>query len=331
MKQALRETDRLKIQTFCAETLRSNSTPPETIIENFLWKEDAVMLLGSEKAGKSIQAQQMLCHIVTGEPFLGKFDIKKSGCVVYIQAEGKRDEFVHRLNNISMSFNHPMDDSKFLHIFKKYCPLNVGLFKEAIIEKIDEQVKIWNCNPIVICVDSVYKAFEGDLNENKDMIAFTNAIDDLISRYQCAVILIHHDAKEWRDEKMTTIERGDKGAYGSVFLRAYVDHILYLKMHRDKTRTLTCDTHRSGNTHQEIIQLLLIEPTPLLFQIKGDYKASIEVILHQLRLNKQLNYKQLGLNTGLATITLKQGMSLLMHDKKVDFIDMDERYFFLKT
>ena len=162
-----------------------------------------------------------------------------------------------------------------------------------IIDKIDSQIKIWGIDPIAICVDSVYKAMDGDLNENKDIISFTNAIDDLISRYHSAILLIHHDSKEWRDEKLQIVERGDKGAYGSVFLRAYVDHILYLKMLKTKARTMTCDTQRSGKTHPEVIDLLMIEPSPLLFQIKGDYKPSTEIILHQLRINGQLSYSQL--------------------------------------
>lgn len=326
------ESGDLKIQAYCGETLRSNSTPPETIIENFLWKEDAAMLLGSEKAGKSIMAQQMFCAIVTGEPYLGKFPVKKQGPVVYIQAEGKRDEFVDRLNNISMSFNSPMNDSNFLHIFKKYCPLNIPIFQKAIFDKIDAQVKIWGCNPVAICIDSVYKAIDGDLNENRDIIGFTNSIDDFISKYNSAILLIHHDAKEWRDEKTKeSLDRGDKGAYGSVFLRAYVDHILYLKMQKSKMRTLTCDTQRSGKANAEILELLMVEPSPLCFQIKGDYKPSTEVILHQLRLNKQLNYAQLTAITGLVQITLQQGMAILLKDNKVGFVDLKERYFFLKS
>ena len=203
---------------------------------------------------------------------------------------------------------------------------------EAVFEKIDAQVKIWGCNPVAICVDSVYKTIDGDLNENRDIIGFTNAIDEFISRYSAAVPIIHHDSKEWRDDKTKqTLERGDKGSYGSVFLRAYVDHILYLKMLKSKARTLTCDTQRSGKTHPEVIDLLMVEPSPLCFQIKGDYKPSTEIILHQLRLHGQMSYKQLMDNTGLAQITLQQGMAVLLKDKKVGFIDVKERLFFLKS
>jgi len=314
-----RETDNLKIQSYCGKTLRENVEPPETIVESILWKEDAVMLLGSEKSGKSINAQQLLCCIVSGEPFLGIFKVKKVGPVVYIQAEGKRNEFVSRLNNMCLSIEN-FNDDMFLHIFKKYCPLNIPLVMEAIFEKIDAQVKIWKCNPICICVDSVYKAMEGDLNENKDIIAFTNAIDSLISRYSCSVILIHHDSKEWRDEKnKSTIERGDKGSYGSVFLRAYVDHILYLKMNRDKSRSFTCDTTRSGKTSADKLDLILIEPSPLLFQIKGDYTASCEMFKHQLKMHNRLSYSQLVTNTGLSEPTLKQASSILIKNKLISF------------
>lgn len=325
-----RETDRLKIKSFVGETLRSDSKPPETIIENFLWKEDCSMLLGSEKAGKSILAQQMFCNIATGEPFLGKFQVMKPGPVVYIQAEGKRDEFVDRLNKISLSFNRSMDDMKFMHIFKKYCPLNIPVFMNALIEKIDAQVAVWGANPVAICVDSVYKTIQGDLNNNEAIINYSNCIDELISRYQSAIVLIHHDAKEWRDDKTKeTVDRGDKGAYGSVFLRAYVDHIFYLNMLQTKARTLTCDTQRSGKAHPEVIDLLMIQPSPLCFQIKGDYKPSTEVILHQLRLNGRMTYGQLELVTGLAHITLQQGMAVLIQRKVVSFDDENERVFYL--
>jgi len=210
-------------------------------------------------------------------------------------------------------------------------PVEDNIFREAIFERIDAQVKLWGCDPVAICIDSVYKAIDGDLNENRDIIGFTNAIDDFISRYHSAILLIHHDAKEWRDDKMQTIDRGDKGAYGSVFLRAYVDHILYLKMHKTKARTLTCDTQRSGKTHGDVIDLLMVEPSPLCFQLRGDYKPSTEIIIHQLRLNSQASYSQLIAATGLAQITLQQGIAVLLKDKKVGFIDNKERYFFLKN
>ena len=330
MEQGKRVTDRLKIQSYCGETLRSDSNPPQAIIENFLWTEDAAMLLGSEKAGKSINAQQMFVDIVCGNPYLGQFKVLKQGPVVYLQCEGKRDEFVARLNNMLITYDN-FDDSKFLHIFKKYCPLNNQMFMEAIFQIIDTQVKVWGCNPVAICIDSVYKAIDGDLNENRDIIGFTNSVDDLISRYKCAVLLIHHESKEWHDEKHNTIDRGDKGTYGSVFLRAYVDHILYLKMKKDKTRTLSCDTHRSGSINEGVLDLILIEPQPLLFQIKGDYRASTEVILHQLKLHGALTYAMMVANTGLALITIKQATSVLLKDRKISFTDSKEREFFVKS
>jgi RecA-family ATPase len=322
----------LKLQAFCGETLRTNSTPPETIVENFVWKEDVAMWLGSEKAGKSIGAQQLAMSIVTGRPFLDKFKVEKPGPVVYIQAEGKRDEFVDRLNNICMSMEGFVD-SKFLHIFKKFMPLNHEPVRQAVFDLIDAQILVWGEPPVAIIIDSVYKAMDGDLNDNSDVIAFTNALDEFISRYHASIILIHHDSKEWRDDKTKgEIERGDKGSYGSVFLRAYVDHIFYLKKMKDKTRMLSCDTTRSSKTSEERLSLILVEPAPLCFQIKGDYTPSAEMILHQIKLHQCVSYKELMEFTGLALITLKQSMNILIKDKKVVYEDIGkERAFTLRA
>ena len=102
-------------------------------------------------------------------------------------------------------------------------------------------------------------------------------------------------------------------------------------MLKTKARTLTCDTQRSGKTHEEVIDLLMIQPSPLIFQIKGDYKPSTEIIIHQLRLKNPIpmSYEQLKQVTGLAQITLQQGMAILIQKKVVRFLDEHERFFFL--
>ena len=196
----MRQDDPVNLKVYCGDTLRSNSQPPETIVENFLWKQDAVMLLGSEKAGKSILAQQLFASIVSNRTFLDKYEVKCPGPVVYIQTEGKRDEFVDRLNNMCMGIDG-FDDNLFLHIYRKYCPLNVPMFKKAIIDTIKRQSDAWGMPPVAICIDSLYKAMDGDLTNNRDVIAFTNAVDELITEFKSGIVIIHHDSKEWRDKE----------------------------------------------------------------------------------------------------------------------------------
>lgn len=306
----------INLQSFVGDTLRQSSDESLPIIEGHLWKEDCAMILGSEKAGKSVLAMQMFVNIASGTDFLGKYTTTQ-GPVVYVQAEGKRHDFVSRLNCMTRAID--MDDTQFMHIYHKYIPLNDDFYLQALMNKIDRQVEVWGRPPIAICLDSIYKLMAGDLNSNDDVNALTNAIDKLVMRYKCAIAMIHHDSKEWREKENLTnvIDRGDHGSYGSVFLRAYVDHILYLKMMKDKMRTLSCDTQRSGKTDNERKTLVLVEPDPLCFQIKGDYTAAHEIVLHQLRLHPGTHITDLSDRTGLKPGTLYNTLSSLIKLGKV--------------
>lgn len=286
------------------------------------------MILGSEKAGKSLLAMQMFLNIATGTDFLGRHK-STQGPVVYIQAEGKRNDFVSRLNCMCRALE--LDDSQFLHIYHKFIPLNVPLYLEAVMKQIDAQVAVWGRNPSAICLDSIYKLMHGDLTSNEDVNAFTNAIDQLVMKYKCGIAMIHHDSKEWRQDtgSKDVIERGDHGSYGSVFLRAYVDHILYLKMGKDKTRSFSCDTQRSGKTDSEKKTLVLIEPDPLGFQIKGAFEASYEIVLHQLKLHPGSTTAEIIERTGLGQGTLYNTLSSLMKLGKIKSDSTRPKHYFL--
>lgn len=322
----MKPTTDLKLQTFVGDTLREATQESLPIIDGYFWQEDIIMILGSEKAGKSLLAMQMFINIASGSQFLGKHT-STQGPVVYIQAEGKRNDFVSRLNCMCRALE--MDDSQFLHIYHKFIPLNVPLYLDAVMAQIDAQVKVWGRNPSAICLDSIYKLMHGDLTSNEDVNAFTNAIDQLVMKYKCGIAMIHHDSKEWRDEKQNTLERGDNGSYGSVFLRAYVDHILYLKMSKDKTRSFSCDTHRSGKTDSEKKTLVLVEPDPLCFQIKGAFESSFEVVLHQLKLHPGSTVTELSERTGLKDGTLYNTLSSLMKLAKVKSDSSRPKHYFL--
>lgn len=303
-----------KIRMYIGSELTENIDPPKPIIDGILWEKNAMMFLGTEKSGKSIACTQMFKSIVSGEPFLDIFEVKKQGPVVYIQSEGDDQDFHDRLER--MCKTEHIDESKFCHIFKKFLPLEVKEFKQDVFNLIDKCVLDWGAKPVAICLDSTYKCFSEDLISNEPARRFTNIVDEFIDRYDCAMALIHHESKESLDEKTKQpISRGDKGAYGSVFLRAYVDHILFLKKTRNDVRQLTCDTQRSGLILKgnKMIELTLIEPDPLKFIIKGDLKASSEVIYAHLSLNgNSATIDEICQKTGLHRNTVSPSLTELL-------------------
>ena len=250
-----------------------NSNLP--LISGVLWEEDVVMLLGSEKAGKSILAIQMAAALTSGGTFLDKYAVSRPCDVLYIQTEGKESDVSDRLNCMRHALE--VDDTRFHHIFKRYIMFDLPEVVEGLIRAIDAK----GIHPCVIFLDSLYTSMLGDLNENKDTRKFIAIFSRVLERYHCALVIIHHEGKEWHIEGKA-VDRGDHGSYGSVFWRAWVSHILYLKKLKDKSRSFGSDTQRTGQILQHE-DLILLEPDPLCFQIKGEYAAYIEVVRATLR------------------------------------------------
>jgi hypothetical protein len=157
----------------------------------------------------------------------------------------------------------------------------------------------------------------GNLIDNKDARVFLSRVAYLMDRYHATIVLVHHESRPAFDEKThEEIDRADKGSYGSVFFRAIVDHILYLKMNRDRSRTLTCNTQRSGEVMSKE-DLILVEPDPLCFEIKGDYKAYEEVVKHCVFKNPGLSIDRIIDRVGLSGSSVSKALCHLFRDKVI--------------
>lgn len=305
----------IKIEVFTGDDLLRRETAVLPIIEGYLWERDVVMLFGNEKSGKSIIALQMACAISSGMNFLGKHKcIKKP--VVYLQTEGKKDETAHRLENMLKVY--PADKTMFFRLYKKFLPLDVKEYAEALDKQLEEM-------PIkggVIIIDCLYMTMLGDLNDNEAVRLFIGLLSEILEKYVMTCIIIHHAKREQRDDKGDEIHLGDKSSYGSVFLRANVDHILFLEMQKDKTRIFKCDTQRSGKVNDRV-DLILIQPDPLFFQVKGGMTASEESILWHLK-HKKMGKTEIMSTTGLSETTVDKGLKDLIYSGKINIIDEEE-------
>ncbi len=284
--------------------------PNHPLIQGVLWEGDVMMLLGTEKAGKSILGLQMAFCLTTGTPFLDKYTIPHPVPVLYIQTEGKENEMVEeRMRHMANTID--LEETRFARLFYHFLPLD----SHATILRLLDAIKQLPEPPRVIFVDSLYTSMMGDLNENQPVRQFITTVSHLMRELSTSLVLIHHETKEqWMEGRL--VDRGDRASYGSVFLRAWVSHILYLKKHKDKSRTLSCDTQRSGKVLEQE-ELILIEPDPLCFQIKGDYAPYIELTLHHLSKAQGLTRGELQERTGLSMGALEKGLRQLLLTNKV--------------
>lgn len=300
----------IKIESFYGDDLLKRETECKPLIEGYLWEGDVIMLLGSEKAGKSILALQMAAALSSGSMFLGKYKCEKT-VVAYIQTEGKKDETAIRLENMMKGLD--LDPYYFQRYYKKFLPFNIPVYMKALQREIDAMP----VTPRVLFLDCLYMSMVGDLNGNKEVRDFIAALSMLLEKYKMTCVLVHH-AK--RDEffEGNTIAKGDKVSYGSVFLRANVDHILYLEMLHDKTRNLTCDTQRSGRVVEKE-KLVLLHPAPLLFKIMDKLSGAEETIFFHLKKN-DYSKTDLSIVTGYSDSTIDRAVKVLLESNQINIL-----------
>lgn len=239
------------------------------LIESLMRELDTVLLVGQEKAGKSLIAKQIICSLTSGHPFLDKFKVVKQSRVTYVQLEGEiadtQDNFRKMLQSIDF------EPSLFQLIYCNSLALEDGKDVLALLAEIQKCHK-----PDVLIIDPLYMAMRGSLIEDVPVREFWGSIRKLKGVLGCSVIIIHHAHKLKFTRDGRPIEEGDGATYGSAFLKAYPDNTFFLAHNKkDGTRVFSCQTQRKGDIEKSI-RLNLVQPDPLYFEESEQQGATDE-------------------------------------------------------
>ena len=247
------------------------------LIDRFIKEKDSVILVGTEKSGKSLITKQMMCSLTSGHPFLDKHEVPNAVKVVYVQAEGELEDTQDRFKRMIKAIDFDPD----MFMIKFTGPMALQDKNEAI--KFREELREFN--PSLIVIDPVYFAFEGDLNDNSVVRKFTGNIRMIKEALNCAIMLVHHTHNIKYNNKGSAIVEGDDAIFGSKFFKAWADHILFfIYDKKNDVRILKCDTQRS-NEIQRDSKLKLNEPNPLYFEEIDDNPTREDRVIEALRKN----------------------------------------------
>lgn len=242
-----------------------SETKFEPIVEGVIYENDIVMLAGKPKSSKTIFAIQLACNISSGTPFLDSFETPKPSRVLYIATEMKDEELKTRFIRTSNHVKTNFENITLLCTKGSNFKFNNRIGKQHIAELF---LKYKECPPKIIFIDSVYKAFFGDLNKNDVVNEFLSEVDRMAAEWDSAVMLVHHLKKSSRDKDGNAFEQSDEDSYGSQFLIGAVDHVIRLEMiHKEQApydRYVRCDTQRSGTIISDL-RIRLHQPDPLYF------------------------------------------------------------------
>jgi len=253
-----------------SELVKADLKGSAPLIMDILFERDNTVLLGKEKAGKSIFAMQMACALSVGGKFLGAYDVPKAVDVVYIQAEGKLANTQSNLLNMTKVIDADLD--RILWLYYPSIPFDTPTGYDEIIT----QIASWR-RPEVIILDPLYMAMSGDLKDDVTSRKMIENLRKLADAFEATTVLVHHAHRQVRDQKGHDINEGDNAIFGSFVWKAYPDHVLMIeKVQGHKNyRRLSCNTQRMGNI-VESLDLVLIEPTPLYFEKKPENHRPID-------------------------------------------------------
>ena len=239
---------------FYGQTLFENVGEQKPLIDKFLYYGDRMVLAAKPKTGKTVLILQLMCALTTGKPFLNTYKVDKPCNVLYIQAEGSRGEFKENLANMMKELD--CDTARIYHINKR----GLGLQRKADMDILRKLAAKPGVKYDVIIFDPLYKLLHGgDLNSNKDAIAWTNHVDEFIGDYGATGIIIHHDTeKEYIDKNGNKHRPSAQTLFGSSFWSGFVTHTYKLYKHQGIHR-LEIGIQRSGNMIKEQ-QMKMITP-----------------------------------------------------------------------
>ena len=185
---------------------------PEWLIGDYIHVGELGLLYGPPGSGKSFLALDWALHIATGQPWLGRFPVKR-GPVFYFVGEG-----VASLKKRLVAWSEARRCS--LHELGAYFQCRavslrqdetITAIQEALIFFEDPQGKMGpgDICPSLIVVDTLSQFFGGGDENGADMTHFVDNLRVLSRDVDCAVLIIHHTNKSGLSERGHTSLRGN--------------------------------------------------------------------------------------------------------------------------
>ncbi len=179
----------------------------KALVKGWLSAGGLSVVYGASNVGKTFVVLDLAAHVAAGAEWRGSKT--RSGCVVYIAAEGGGG-IRNRIAALKSARSHLTQNDNLLLL-----PASVDLHGEqdaiAIVEAIDRVLD--GKEPTLIVVDTMARTMgQGDENSSRDMGQFIANLDTIRDTTGAHVLIVHHSGKS-----------ADRGARGSSALRAAVD------------------------------------------------------------------------------------------------------------
>lgn len=214
------------------ELMYKTASSPGWLVDSFWTQSSHGIIAGEPKSFKSTLLMDFVISLASGEPFLGQFEVRKTGPVLVVQNENADWIMQDRIRKISAARSIAGSMTKHGNkiVFKPPTPLPIYYINQQGFsfedpthrEQVDKFVQEYQ--PIAVIFDPLYLMFSGDLNQSNEVTKALSWLLYLKQEYDTSVILVHH----WN--KNSQVKRGGQRMLGSTILHGWIESAWYLSV-----------------------------------------------------------------------------------------------------
>lgn len=273
-------------------------TKEEWILEDVLPAGGLANFYGKPKTGKSFAALGLGLAVSSGQPSWLGFDIKQHGPVAYLQIDTPRGEWKSRLRKLN---HHGYNISQMAVIDMDMAPYPYNVLlpqHQAFLRHTLAQIR-----PVLVFVDTLREAHEGDENNSTDMKKVVNMLRSLAR--PAAMVLLSHSRK---DSAHTVVSGGDlmDDARGSSYLAGRMDSVVKFSSKMVMLQGRSIEAKKIDT---------LQDPDTQLVVRKNDHSGREKIVLDVIRelQHKSVNAmaKEVVKRTGMSMSTATRDIKLL--------------------
>ena len=161
---------------------------PEWLVEDYIEANTLLLMFAPPASYKSFLAVDLAACIATGKQWHGH-DVRQ-GAVFYIVGEGLSG-LKRRFRAWTITYDVDMSECPLL-MSDGAVDLMSPTAMESLSEQIEQMVDEAKATPVLIIFDTLARNSTGNENNNSEMGLLVRQVDQLIKRFNCSALLVHH-------------------------------------------------------------------------------------------------------------------------------------------
>ena len=255
-----------------AERFIGSDWPAPTWMVEEIWGKNAFgWWAGEFKAYKTWTILDFAVSVASGTPFLGRFDVREAGPVMYVHDEGKQGEVARHLWRVKSSRGLvPQVDDAGVVLPGKAMPLWVCSFPHLnLTEEVDRNrlVNEIRSKKLRVLILEAWYLMSGAVNENDaaEVNPITKWLMQLTEQEGCSIIVSHH----YNKGSGQGVREGNRMSGSGVFARSFESAVFLERKGEENDHTVKLTARHRAHSGTEIA---------LSFRVREDEDEDYNVV-----------------------------------------------------